>query len=229
MNAQINRDFDKRDYQRFSPMVRRIAMRLGNRLPSCIDINDLIAAGWVGALEVLGRVDAGLPEGEVDALVSCRVRGAMLDHLRTLDPASRRVRRACRKVNRAKGVLSTQLGRTPSEGEVAVQLGISVDAYRALELEVQHTNTVSADHELASVLASDSPNPETATDQSRRVDRVTKAIAGLPERMRTVMTMIYQDDRPQFEVAEAMGVSPARVCQIHREAMTLLRRELRVA
>ncbi len=229
MNAQSNKGFDKSDYQRFSPMVRRIAMRLGNRLPSCIDINDLIAAGWVGALEVLGRVDRSLPEGEVNALVTCRVRGAMLDHLRALDPASRRVRRASRKVNRAKGVLATQLGRQPTEREVAGELGISVEAYRAIELEVQHTNTVSADHELAAVIASDVPNPETVTDHSRRVDRVAKAIAALPERMRLVMTMIYQDDRQQFEVAEVLGVSPARVCQMHREAMTILRRELRVA
>jgi len=131
MNAP-KRTLTREDYERFLPLVRRIAMRLARRVPSHIGIGDLISSGWVGLVEAYSRTAEGMPAEEFEAYASHRVRGAMLDYLRGLDPASRQARNASRKVTRTISELTRALERPPEEEEIADALGLDLDGYRAL-------------------------------------------------------------------------------------------------
>src|SRR5215472_8069169 len=129
---RARRSMDAIAYQRFVPIVRRIAMRLARRVPSSITVADLVGYGWVGLMEAFQRVSKDMPEEEFQAYALYRVRGAMLDYLRSLDPATRDLRRGSRRVACAIRDLSRTLGREPEEVEIAEFLGMGLAPYRGL-------------------------------------------------------------------------------------------------
>src|SRR6187399_547832 len=118
--------------EQYLPLVRRIAMRLIRNLPSSIALDDIISAGWVGLSEALQRCPPDMAEGDLEAYASYRVRGAILDYLRALDPLSRKLRGASRRITTAACELTQRLGRMPTEEEVAGDLGLSLSAYQDL-------------------------------------------------------------------------------------------------
>jgi RNA polymerase sigma factor for flagellar operon FliA len=212
-------------YRRFAPLVRRIAIRLGNRIPRHVSISDLVSIGWVGLLEALDRGRGQVPEDEMETFVVCRVRGAMLDYLRSVDPATRRVRSASRKLSHAVHELTRHLGRAPASEEIAEELGLSIDDYHDL------CNDISAAHELSfqdGLHGSDSADPEKSAERKLVLEQAAKAIQRLPERLQQLVGLLYQEGLAQCEAAQVLGVGPARVCQLHAEALERLRVELGV-
>ena len=129
---RAQKTLDRAAYGKYLPLVRRTAMRLARRVPSTISVGDLVGYGWIGLMEAFQRSDPSMPAEEFEAYALYRVRGAMLDYLRSLDPTTRETRRASRRITETIRALSTKLGRDATEQEIAEAMGLGIDAYRAL-------------------------------------------------------------------------------------------------
>jgi RNA polymerase sigma factor for flagellar operon FliA len=213
------------------PMVRFLALRIRERLPQQVEMEDLISAGIVGLMDALQKFD---PEKKVQfrTYAQFRVRGAMLDSLRALDWGPRDLRRKGRAVEEAIRSLSTTLGKAPTESEVAKKMGLDLNAYQQLlgelsGLELGSLNAVPGEDAGVEVLAlipagpEDDPFLQCQSSEMRRL--LAEAIAQLPERERMVLTLYYYEELTMREVGATMGVVESRVSQLHSSAMARLR------
>ena len=222
--APERRVIDRAMYDRYAPLVRRIAMRVVRRLPPTITIDDMLSAGWVGLAEALKRCAPTMPEEEVEAYVSHRVRGAMLDYLRSLDPMSRRMRNASRQVTTAVKSLTIRLGRAPEEEEIAAELGLELPAYHTLMGDIATSDAVSLDlTELAGPTTEAEHAPDFIASRNELVTRVAEAIEALPDRLQLIVGLYYQEDCSLREIGEVLGVTESRICQLHGEAIHRIR------
>jgi len=210
-------------YERYTPLVRRIAMKTIRSLPSSVTLDDLLSAGWIGLAEALRRRTESMDEEQFEAYASHRVQGAILDYLRSLDPLSRKLRGASRRITDVTSELTRQLGRSPEEDEIAGALGLPLPEYHLLLSQI-------SDAGLARLELTDSiedraefSSPEQITSQREMVDHVAEAIDALPERLRTVLGLHYQEDCSFREIGEILGVTESRACQLHTEAVHRIR------
>jgi RNA polymerase sigma factor for flagellar operon FliA len=216
---------DRAVYERYLPLVRRIAMRTVRRLPREISLDDIIGAGWVGLVEALPRAQ-GMPPEEFEAYASYRVRGAILDYLRSLDPLTRKLRGASRHIEETIRTLTARLGRSPEEAEIAAGLGLAVEPYRALLGQIAETDAVHLElTELTGAHAQEAA-PDAVVSQRQMVDRLADGINKLPEKHRVVVGLYYQEECTLREIGQILGVTESRVCQIHSEAIHRLRATL---
>jgi RNA polymerase sigma factor FliA len=217
------------------PMVRFIALRLRERLPQQVEMEDLISAGIVGLMDALKKFD---PQKKVQfrSYAQFRVRGAMLDSLRAVDWGPRDLRRKGRAVEEAIRVLSARQGHAPTEQEVAVEMGLDLPAYQKLlgdlsGLEIGSLNAPPADEAAVEALALLPAGPQCdpflqcQSSEMRRL--LTAAISELPERERLVLTLYYYEELTMREVGATLGVVESRVSQLHSSAMARLRVALR--
>lgn len=221
----VRRALTRSDYERFQPMVRRIAMRLARRVPSHIGINDLIGWGWVGLTEAFNRADEAMPIEEFEAYASYRIKGAMLDFLRQSDPTAREMRNASRRVARAIASTTAKLGRPPEEEEIAKALGVNVDDYRDLLTRLGGagmSRLEMIDFDSTDVASTDEA-PDEAAAKRMLVSSVAEAVELLPTRLQQVLALYYQEECTLKEVGAVLGVSESRVSQLHTEAMHRLR------
>lgn len=213
----------------YMPLVRRQALTLQVRLPASIELDDLIQAGMVGLLEALGRFDA--TQGATFAtFASQRIRGAMMDELRTRDWLPRSVRRSARAVDDAVRRLEQQLGRPPEEGEIARDLDMPLSEYQQL---LNDTNSgqllpfeelVAEGAESAKEEATNLPFDQLLDQQQRQ--SLIDAIDALPEREKLLMALYYQEELNLKEVGAVLGVTESRVSQLHSQAISRLRARL---
>lgn len=213
----------------YMPLVRRQALTLQIRLPASIELDDLIQAGMVGLLEALGRFDA--TQGATFAtFASQRIRGAMMDELRTRDWLPRSVRRSARAVDSAVRQLEQQLGRAPEENEIARFLEMPLSDYQQLLNDTNNGQLLPfeelvadsgepANHELAN-----SPFAQLLDGQQRQT--LIEAIEALPEREKLLMALYYQEELNLKEVGAVLGVTESRVSQLHSQAVSRLRARL---
>jgi RNA polymerase sigma factor for flagellar operon FliA len=214
---------DRAVYERFMPLVRRIAMRTIRTLPSSITFDDILSAGWVGMAEALQRRSEGMQDEHFEAYASYRVRGAILDYLRALDPLSRKLRGASRRITSAAADLTQRLGRMPTEDEVAGELGLSLSAYQELLGEISDAGFARLELGVAGEPIAAEPSPEAAAERVELQGAVVDAIEQLPERLRLVLGLHYQEECSLREIGEVLGVTESRVCQLHSEAVHLIR------
>jgi RNA polymerase sigma factor FliA len=225
-NTARGRERDQELYDRYMPLVRRIAMRTIRSLPASLTFDDILSAGWVGMAEALQRRTGEMEEEHFEAYASYRVRGAILDYLRALDPLSRKLRGASRRITDAVSDLTNRYGRTPNEDEIAGELGLSLPAYQELLSEISDAGFARLEISSISEPASHDPSPETTTSKAEVVESVAMAIDQLPERLRLVLALHYQDECSLREIGEVLGVTESRVCQLHAEAVHLIRAKL---
>ncbi len=228
MNAP-KRTLTREDYERFLPLVRRIAMRLARRVPSHISIGDLISSGWVGLVEAFSRSDPAMPNEEFEAYASHRVRGSMLDYLRGLDPATRQARNASRRVTRTITDLTRDLGRPPEEEEIADALGLDLDGYRTLLTQMSSAGMSRlelVDLDQIDAASDKNDGPDELAEQRLLAEHVAGAIERLPLRLQQVLALYYQEDCTLREIGAVLQVSESRVCQLHTEAMHRLRADI---
>ncbi|MFO0676841.1 MAG: FliA/WhiG family RNA polymerase sigma factor [Polyangiaceae bacterium] len=215
----------REDYERYLPLVRRIAMRVARKVPAHITVPDLVSYGWLGLLEAYARSSATMPAEEFEAYASYRVRGAILDHLRSLDPTARDLRTRSRVISRTLATLTRELGRPPEEEEVAARLGVKVEALRedlAKIAEAGLARLEMVDLDDAHVEGSfERPDDEAA--RRDLVGAVTDAIPRLPDRLQKVLALYYQEECTLREIGAVLGVSESRVCQLHSEAIHRIR------
>ncbi|MGM0833676.1 RNA polymerase sigma factor FliA [Halomonas qinghailakensis] len=213
----------------YMPLVRRQALTLQVRLPASIELDDLIQAGMVGLLEALGRFDAS--QGATFAtFASQRIRGAMMDELRTRDWLPRSVRRSARAVDNTVRRLEQQLGRPPEESEIARDLAMPLNEYQQL---LNDTNSgqllpfeelVAEGSEPAKEDANNLPFDQLLDHQQRQ--SLIDAIEALPEREKLLMALYYQEELNLKEVGAVLGVTESRVSQLHSQAISRLRARL---
>ena len=198
-------------------------MRTVRSLPPSVLIDDLISAGWLGMVEALGRRTPEMTEDHFEAFASYRVRGAILDHLRMLDPMSRKLRGASRQVSKTVSELMGRLGRAPEQEEVAAVLGIELAEYHKLLTEISEAGLARLDlSELGEPSGKDS-TPETIATRHEQVSNVADAVKNLPERLNLIVGLYYQQECSFREIGEVLDVTESRVCQLHSEAMHLIR------
>ncbi|OJY30208.1 MAG: hypothetical protein BGO98_26065 [Myxococcales bacterium 68-20] len=224
--VRARRRLSRADYERYLPLVRRTAMKLARRLPNHITVADLVSYGWVGLLDAFERASPDMDAEEFEAYAVYRVRGAALDHLRSLDPASRAARALSRKVARAMSDLTSERsGKPPEEEQIAKRLEMSVEEYRgALERlgRAGMDRLEMLDIDELSVGADEEPADERAA-RKELCALVASAIDALPDRHRLVLALYYQEERTLREIGSILEVSESRVCQIHTEAIHRLR------
>jgi RNA polymerase sigma factor FliA len=218
---------EQRDiYERYLPIVRRIAMRTVRSLPPSITIDDVVSAGWLGMVEALGRRTSEMTDDHFEAFASYRVRGAILDYLRMLDPMSRKLRGASRRITEVVSGLVGRLGRNPEQDEVAAELGIKLEAYQELLGEISEAGLARLELSDVSEPGSSEASPEAQAARREIVDAVSSAIEDLPERLKLIVGLYYQEECSFREIGEVLGVTESRVCQLHSEAMHIIRATL---
>src|ERR1700722_7460889 len=209
------------------PIVRFLARRIHERLPQHVDIEDLVSAGVVGLMDAFSKFDPA-KKVQFRSYAQFRIRGAILDSLRTLDWSPRDLRRKGRAVEEAIRVLTAKMGRAPGEGEVASEMGLGLEQYqqllgelKGLEIGTLHMerNEDSGEEELAYVPGKPEEDPLFHCLRSELEDRLTDAIACLPERERMVMTLYYYEEMTMREIGLALGVVESRVSQVHASAV----------
>ena len=218
-----DRRAEREVYERYLPIVRRIAMRTVRSLPPSITLDDVISAGWLGMVEALGRRTEEMTEDHFEAFASYRVRGAILDYLRMLDPMSRKLRGASRRITEVVSDLVGRLGRAPEQEEVAAELGVDLAEYQSLLGDISEAGFARLDVTDIAEPRSGEASPEAQASRREIVDAVAGAIETLPERLKLVVGLYYQEECSFREIGEVLGVTESRVCQLHSEAMHLIR------
>jgi RNA polymerase sigma factor for flagellar operon FliA len=204
-------------------MARRIAVRIGRKVPPSVTREDLVGAAMLGLAEAADRFDAARGQPFV-AFAEKRIRGAVLDELRRGDPMSRRARAQARTIGRTVASLSQQLGRDPEDEEIAAALGVTVEVYRD-ELEgLTHVGCVPIDS-VEAVLADDD-DPARQAARRHLSARLVPAIASLPPRDATVLSLYYVEELSYAEIGKLLGVTESRVCQLHGRSLVRLRAAL---
>lgn len=224
----------------YSALVRHVAARLGSDLPPFVELADLVSYGMFGLIDALDKFD---PQRAVrfETYAALRIRGAILDGLRTVDWVPRSVRTRIRAVERAESALQMRLSRTPTEAEVAGELGMSVPSLRKLSAELAASRVVPLDevrhrrsfeHVLASVGTGPrsqswrADQPGEALEAAERARAVASAIRGLCDRDRTVIDLYYYRGLKLTEIGRMLGVTEARVSQLHARARSALKKSL---
>jgi RNA polymerase sigma factor FliA len=214
-----------------TPLVKAMAKSLLRRLPASVELDDLMQDGFVGLLGAILQNTRDKAGGQFQKYVSQRVRGAMLDGLRQLDPGTRGVRQAMRRVELAIHALGHQLGRPPTESEVAAALAMPLADYQSL-LEQAHGYTLfslddfveeTAPEHFLDWCATTGSDPVAALERRVLQRKLLIAISDLSVREEEVMAMLYVEALTMREAGKRLGVTEGRISQIHAHAIATLR------
>jgi RNA polymerase sigma factor for flagellar operon FliA len=220
----------------YSPLVKFVAGRVGVGLPRSVDHGDLASYGTFGLIDAIDKFD--MSRGiKFETYAVNRIRGAILDELRALDWVPRSVRAKAREIQRSMAELEHKLERTPTDDELAVQVGVTTDELQSTLAEIANLGLVALDEllspddrESASVgdLLADPKAPDPSGDFESHETRFVLAdsIGRLGERERLVVTLYYYEGLTLAEIGGVLGVTESRVCQIHTKAVMSLRNRL---
>ena len=235
-----SKDQDLRDrlILTYAPLVKFVAGRVGASLPAHVDEQDLVSYGLLGLIGAIERFD---PSREIkfETFAMARIRGAIIDELRSLDWVPRSVRTRARQIERAIAALEKELHRAPTDEEIAEKLGITTDelddsltdisrsSIAALD-ELWTTSSGSGDQVALIDTIEDvaGEDPEFSLEQSELNEALGEAIARLPEREKLVVTLYYYEELTLREIGEVLGVTESRVSQLHTKAVLRLRSRL---
>jgi RNA polymerase sigma factor for flagellar operon FliA len=211
------------------PLVGQLVREMLRRVPAHIHRDDLVSAGMAALAGAATSFDPsrGVPFA---GFAATRIRGALLDELRSMDWASRSVRSRARRIDDAEQRLSAQLGRAPTRAELAEALGVAAHELTTLDEEVQRAAVLSL-HGLAPGATDDlvpdrSLGPEDLLLHRERVGYLHNAVEALPERLRAVVSGYFLHGRTMVDLASELGVTQSRVSQLRAEALDLLREGL---
>lgn len=214
------------------PLVRRIAYHLLARLPSSVNVDDLVQSGMIGLLEAAGNYDAA-KGASFETYAGIRIRGAMIDEVRRGDWSPRSVHRNARRVAEVIRSIEMRTGEDAADSVVARELGISLEEYhgmlqdtagsRLFSLEELIDTEGGTEHSLGSM----ADNPADATAQLRLAQDIGREIELLPERERLVLSLYYDEELNLKEIGLVLQVSESRVSQILSQATKRLRARLR--
>jgi RNA polymerase sigma factor for flagellar operon FliA len=222
----------------YAPLVKFVAGRIGSGLPAHVDESDLISYGLLGLIGAIERYD---PDRDVkfETYAVARIKGAIIDELRSMDWVPRSVRARARQIEHAIAQLEAQLHRAPTDEEIALKLGISEEELNESLTEISRSSIAALD-ELWTLSSGSGdqvalidtiedvagPDPEAALDETETREALAEAIAALPEREKIVITLYYYEELTLREIGEVLGVTESRVSQLHTKAILRLRARL---
>lgn len=209
-------------------LVKRIAHHLAARLPSTVDINDLMQSGMVGLLEAAGNFDASRG-ASFETYAGIRIRGAMLDDIRKHDWTPRSVHHKYRQLTEAINKIEAETGRAAKAEEVADRVGIAIEEYHKILADSAGSRLFSFEETLEEPTlqrkppSSSAPLPEQELDREQFSAQLSASIEQLPEREQLVLSLYYERELNLKEIGAVLEVSESRVCQIHGQAVLRLR------
>ncbi len=221
----------------YSPLVKYVAGRVGVGLPPNIEQSDLVSYGIFGLIDAITKFDLAR-EIKFETYAITRIRGAIIDELRSIDWIPRSVRAKAKSVERAYAELQTTLHRTPTEAEVAAHMEISLSDLHAIFSQVSYVNVVALDELLGGGDKGEGVSLGDTLEDTRAEDPVmafeteeTKqiladAINGLPEREKVVVTLYYYEGLTLAEIGKVLGVTESRICQMHSKAVIQMRSKM---
>ncbi len=209
---------DEEVVRTWAHLIDRVARRISARTAGTVQPGDLWSVGALGLLDAYHRFDAARAV-KFESFAEHRIRGAMIDELREMDHLPRRMRADADKVRKARTHLGNTLGREPSIDELAAHLGLPIEDVETLEALAQPAAMLAPELQIPSL---DSLQDD-RLDHSQRVGRLTTAIEQLAVRLQTVLSLHYVEGFTYKEIAGALQVSEARVCQLHAEAVKKLK------
>jgi RNA polymerase sigma factor FliA len=221
----------------YAPLVKFVAGRVGASLPSHVDEQDLVSYGLLGLIGAIERYD---PDREIkfETFAMARIRGAIIDELRSLDWVPRSVRTRARQIERAIAALEKELMRAPTDDEIATKLGVTKDELEDSLTEISRSSVAALDElwspsgggdqiALIDTIEDEAgADPELSLEQSEVKEALAEAIAGLPEREKLVVTLYYYEELTLREIGEVLGVTESRVSQLHTKAILRLKAHL---
>ncbi len=221
----------------YAPLVKYVVGRIALNLPSVVDSDDVLSYGTIGLIDAVERFD---PERGIkfETYAISRIRGAIIDALRSLDQIPRTTRQRAREIEAAIVELESKMRRPPTEEEVARHLGMDLERYRDVIVR-SGTTTVSLDSLLLSddeeggprafvFEDKDSPDPQNTALRREAERLLVEAVKRLPERERLVLSLYYYEELTMKEISRVMEISESRVCQLHAQAVLRLRASMRL-
>lgn len=221
---------DRETYQKFLPLVRRVALRTAQSLPHGVTYDDVLRAGWGGLVDALRRRGDASYE-ELEPYAAYRVRLAVLEFLKDQDPAARQMRNASTRITDAIARLVARLGRVPEENEVAAEIGLNLAGYLSLLESISAAGWVRLEltaeaNGLMNAEASNGMASVHMTEVKELTGRVEGIIRALPNQYQIVLGLFYEEKCDHDEIASVLGVTQARACQMHAQAVHLIRGQL---
>jgi len=217
-------------------MVKRIAHHMYAKLPASVEVDDLIQVGMMGLADAISKYDSQ-HGAQFETYANQRIRGAILDELRSTDWMSRTSRKEQKIIEKAIQKAEQQLGRDPSEQDIANEMGISISAYHEMLFKSRGTQLlyledltgeVNGDEEFLDRYVSDSESdPFHMLENQNMRKSLIDAIGLLPEREQNIMSMYYEQEMNLKEMAEVLGITDSRVSQLHSQAIARLRLKLK--
>src|SRR4249919_2021097 len=221
----------------YSPLVKYVAGRMASGLPAHVEEADLISYGLVGLINAIERFELER-EIKFETYAITRIKGSIIDELRSLDWVPRSVRARAREIERAIAELEKKLHRAPTDEEIAEKLGLTEDELGSSLTEISRSSIAALD-ELWTVSSggdqialidtiedTQGPEPQSALAQVEQKEALGEAIARLPEREKLVVTLYYYEELTLREIGEVLGVTESRVSQLHTKAILRLKAHL---
>ena len=222
----------------YSPLVKFVAGRMSTGLPSHVEEADLISYGLLGLISAIERFDPGR-EIKFETFAITRIKGSVIDELRSLDWVPRSVRARARAIERANALLEHKLHRAPTDAEMAEQLESTVEDFQASLTQISNSSVVALDELwtlsdasgdqislLDTIEDHEAVDPAQAVDKTEMRDRLADAIGRLPEREKLVVALYYYENLTLREIGEVLGVTESRVSQLHTKAVLRLKGRL---
>jgi RNA polymerase sigma factor for flagellar operon FliA len=221
----------------YTPLIKYIAARLAARLPAQVSLDDLVSCGIIGLIDAINKFDLS-KNVQFKTYAEFRIKGAMLDELRSLDWIPRSVRRKTTDLEKAYADIEKKVGRPATDEEVAQALNIGLeDFYRLLDetksvtfMDIEllrQKATETSEPDLAETFAMDERDPFTALNISQIRELLAKAIADLPAKEKLTVSLYYQDELTMKEIGAVLGYTESRISQMHSKAMFRLRARLK--
>jgi len=221
----------------YSPLVKYVAARVAVGLPQHVDGSDLVSYGIIGLIDAIDRFEP-VRKVKFETYAIPRIKGAIIDELRAIDWVPRSVRSKARAVEQAYAALESSLLRTPTDSEVAAELGISEKDLQEILRQISFVGVAALDEVLSvggdrsdrATLGDTVPDagdgPSAMFEDKESKEILTQAIKQLGDRERTVLSLYYYEGLTLAQIGEILGVTESRVCQIHTKAVLQLRARL---
>jgi RNA polymerase sigma factor for flagellar operon FliA len=221
----------------YAPLIKFIAQKIASRLPSNVELDDLISCGVIGLMDAIEKFDP-TRDNKFKTYAEFRVRGAILDELRAQDWVPRSIREKAKLVERAYSKLESELGRPATDEEMCLELKVTQDEFYDLLNKAKSVSLLNIDDSasfnrgdkklMAGLMEeSRSSNPFTAVSYKNSRDKIKEGIMGLPEKQRLVLSLYYYEDLNLKEIGQVLDVTESRVSQLHTQAILKLKGKLR--
>jgi RNA polymerase sigma factor FliA len=229
---QMDKDSREKTIEEFLPVIKHLAYKVARGFENENLIDDLISAGIIGLLEVMEKYDS-TRGAKLNTFAYLRIRGAMIDELRSRDWFPRSARAKAKRIQEVTRKLEHEKGGYPSEEEIAEALGMDLNEYLSMLRSCGNLSVVSIEDVSESIgesrdriigyVLDDDENPEKYAEFHELERILASELAKLPEKQRMVLALYYHEDLNMKEIAKILGVTEARVCQIHAQAIINLR------